>query len=122
MMAPATGGEACKLISVALPDDGTDVRLLTELRSKKGVLRADSLSCLASSVNAEARTKPGKLPQPSMARLVHILVPEDDAPDLFEFVCQIAVTDDVNGGVVWQSAAPFCSDFVLPEGVPDEEN
>ena len=44
-----------------------------------------------------------------------------DAPDLFEFVCQIAVTDDVNGGVVWQSAAPFCSDFVLPEGVPDEE-
>jgi len=115
-------GKVCKLISVALPDNGTDVRLLTALRAEKDVLRADSIGCLGSSVKAEAPTKPGKLPQPSMSRFVQILVPERDAEDLFEFVCQVAVTDDPDGGFVWQSAVPFCSDCTLPEGVPDEDS
>lgn len=118
----AVNGERCKLISVALPDDGTDVRLLTALRAENAVLRADSIACLSSSLNGEARTKPGKLPQPEMARLVQILVPERDAAELFEFVCRTAITEDADGGIAWQSSAPFCSDYALPEGVPDEDN
>ena len=119
---PAVQGEACKLISVALPDDGSDLRLLKALRTEKGVLRANSVACLGSSVNAETRTKPGKLPQPIMARLVEILVPESHADDVFEFVCRLAITGDRNGGVVWQSVAPFGSDYAMPEGIPDEES
>ena len=120
--APAVPCEACKLISAALPDDGSDLRLLRALRAEKGVLRANSISCLGSSVTLEARTKPGKLPQPIMARLVEILVPESHADDIFEFVCRIAITGDWGGGVVWQSVAPFCTDYAMPEGVPDEES
>ena len=120
--APAIPGEACKLISVAVPDDGTDLRLLRALRAEKGVVRANSISCLGSSVTLETRTKPGKLPQPIMARFVEILVPESDADDVFEFVCRLAITGELGGGVVWQSVAPFCSDYVLPEGVPDEKS
>ena len=120
--APAAPGEACKRISVALPDDGSDLRLLRALRAEKGVLRANSISCLGSSVTMETRTKPGKLPQPIMARLVEILVPESHADDVFEFVCRLAITGEPGGGIVWQSVAPFCTDYALPEGVPDEKN
>jgi hypothetical protein len=116
----AVPGEPCKLICAAVLDDGTDLQILEALRAEKNVLRANSISCLSSSVAAESRTKPGKLPQPVMGRLVEILVPEADAEDIFAFVCRLAVSTDEDGGVVWQSAAPFCTPYELPAGVPDE--
>ncbi len=122
MSAPsmAIAGEACKLICAAVKDDGTDLEVLRALRSEKGVLRANSISCLSSSASSEARTKPGKLPQPTMGRLIEILVPDDQAEDVFDFVCGLVVTGELDGGVVWQSPAPFCTGYALPEGVPEE--
>ena len=119
-MVPEMCVEPCKLICVAVLDDGTDLRILKALREEKGILRANSVSCLSSSVAAESLTRPGKLPQPVMGRLVEILVPEAEADDVFEFVCRLAIKGDEDGGVVWQSAAPFCTPYELPEGVPDE--
>ena len=113
-------GEPCKLICAAVLDDGTDLQILRALREEKGILRANSISCLSSSVATESRSKPGKLPQPVMGRLVEILVPEAQADEVFEFVCGLAVSTDEDGGVVWQSAAPSCTPYELPEGVPDE--
>lgn len=112
--------EPCKLICAAVLDDGTDLQILKALREEKGVLRANSISCLSSSVAAESRTRPGKLPQPVMGRLVEILVPEADADDVYEFVCRLAIKENQDAGAVWQTAAPFCTPYELPEGVPDE--
>ena len=117
---PEVPGEACKLICVAVLDDGTDLSILKALREEKGVLRANSISCLSSSVASEARTRPGKLPQPVMGRLVEILVPEADADDVFDFVCRLAVSGKPDSGIVWQTAAPFCTPYALPEGIPEE--
>jgi hypothetical protein len=119
-LTPDVVGEPCKLICAAVLDDGTDLRILEALREEKGVLRANSVSCLSSSVAAESRTKPGKLPQPVMGRLVEILVPEADADEVFEFVCRVAVKGGEDGGAVWQTAAPFCTPYELPEGLPEE--
>jgi hypothetical protein len=47
-------GEACKLITAILPDDGSDLKMLKELRREKGVIRADSMSCYASSSRLRA--------------------------------------------------------------------
>ena len=60
-MAPDIVGEPCKLICAAVMDDGTDLEILKALREEKGVLRANSISCLSSSVAAESRTKVGLL-------------------------------------------------------------
>jgi hypothetical protein len=92
------------------------------LRAEKGVIRANSTPCYGNSILAEAKTRPGKLPEAVLVRNVAILVPETEANDVFEFVCQKANLDRPNGGVVFQSPAPLCTSYALPEGVPDEMN
>lgn len=119
-IAPPVPGEACKMITVVLADDGTDLALMRALRTEKGVIRANSTSCFGSSILAEAKTRPGKLPEPMIVRRVEILVAEADVDEIFEFACQHADMGHPDGGVVFQSAAPFCTPYVLPEGVPDE--
>jgi hypothetical protein len=112
--------EACKLITCVIPDNGTDMALLRALRAEKGVIRANSSNCYGSSILAEAKTRPGKLPEPTLVRLVQILVSETEADEVFEFVCENADIDHLGGGVVFQSPAPFGTAYTLPEGVPDE--
>ena len=118
--APGIPGEPCKLITAVVPDDGADLALMKALRKKKGVIRSSSTSCLALPVLTETKVRPGKLPEPQLARVIQVLVPESDAQALFEFVCQHAGIDGQNRGIVMQAPAPFCSTYVLPEGVPDE--
>lgn len=118
--APGVPGEPCKLITAVVPDDGADLALMRALRKMKGVVRANSTSCLVLPVLTETKLRPGKLPEPQLARVIEVLVPETDAQDLFEFVCQHAGIDGENRGIVMQAPAPFCSAYLLPEGVPDE--
>ena len=108
------------MITAAVADDGTAREILTRLRNEKGILRAYSSGCMASSVTMEAKTKPGKLPEPMMARIVEVLVPEDRASEVFDFLCEIARVDEGGRGAVWQGGSTFCTPFELPPGVPDE--
>jgi hypothetical protein len=118
--APGVPGEPCKLITAVVPDDDTDLALMRALRKMKGVIRANSSSRLALPVLTETKVRPGKLPEPQLARVIEVLVPEADAEAVFEFVCQHAGIEGEQGGIVMQAPAPFCSTYVLPEGVPDE--
>lgn len=83
-------------------------------------IRANCISCLALPVLTETKVRRGKLPEPLLARVIEVLVPEADAQAMFEFVCQHAGIDREQGGIVMQAPAPFCSTYVLPAGVPDE--
>lgn len=120
MSIPKVPGEACKLISIVMADDGGDLQILKALRDHKNIIRADSTSCYSSSALAEKKTKPGKLPEPVLARLVEILVSEADADEIFRFVCDQTNPDHPEGAVVYQTDAPFCTPYELPEGVPEE--
>jgi hypothetical protein len=115
-------GESCKLITCVMvdSDNRADLDLLKALRAEQGVIRASTSPCLSSSLLAEAKAKPGKLPEPAMARYVEILVGAAEADSVFEFVCQNVHIDHLGGGAVMQMPAPFGTLYSLPEGVPDE--
>ncbi len=90
---PPVPGESCKLITCVMPDNGTDLELLKALRAEKNVICANSSHCYGSSILAEAKTKPGKLPEPILARLIEIVVAEQEADGVFDFVCENAGID-----------------------------
>ncbi len=115
-------GEACKLIVCIIMDSDKrqDLALLKRLRSEKNVIRATTAPCLSSSILVEAKTRPGKLPEPVLARHLQILVSEAEADDVFDFVCENAGIDKYGGGGALVMPAPFGTMYRLPEGVPDE--
>lgn len=118
--APRVPGGPAKLISCILPDDGTERRLLAWLLDEAGVTRADSLYCRGVSVLREARTRRGKLPEPSLVRLVTIVAEAGEADALFERIYDQADMHRPGGGAMIMTALPFATPFELPEGLPRE--
>jgi len=114
--------EACKLIICVLPDDGTDKKLLRALLDEKQITRANSVSCLGLAVLADARTKFGELPQPTLVRKIDVVVPEDKADELYDYIYEKANIGRPRGGVIWQAALTLTSPFALPQDVPVEES
>ena len=120
-MTPPAAARPYKRITAVLPDDGTDLALMKALRHEKGIVSSRSMPCRGLSILAQAATKPGKLPEPTHACAVEVLVPEAQADDVFEFVCDSARIDRLHGGIVLLSPVEFCTPFELPEGVPEED-
>lgn len=117
--APRVPGQPAKLISCILPDDGTERRLLAWLR-EQGITRAESLSCRGHSVLREAAARRGKLPEPSLVRLVRILVDADAADRLFDRIYEQADIHRPGGGALFMTPLLFATPFMLPEGVTEE--
>jgi nitrogen regulatory protein PII len=111
--------KAAKLISCILPDDGTERRLLVWLR-EEGITRADSVYCRGHSVLREAVTRRGKLPEPSLVRLVRIVVDAEAADSLFDRIYEQADIHRPGGGALFMTPLLFATPFPLPEGVADE--
>ncbi len=117
--APVPGAGA-KLISCILPDDGTDRRLLAWLRDQRGITRADSLYCRGHSVLREASAHGGKLPEPTLARLVTVVVDPEAADALFDEICAQAKINRPGGGVLFVTHLVFATPYSLPGDVPNE--
>jgi hypothetical protein len=113
-------GGAARLISCILPDDGTEKRLLRALRNEMGVTRANSVYCRAISMLGEATGRRGKLPEPSLVRLVSVVVAAEEADALFALIYERAAIHRQGGGILLMTPLTFATPFVLPEGVADE--
>jgi hypothetical protein len=113
-------GGAAKLISCILPDDGTERRLLTWLRDEKGITRANSVYCRGHSVLREAVTRRGRLPEPSLVRLVTVVAEAGEADALFDQIYTQADMHRPGGGELFMTPLTFAIPFALPEGVANE--
>ena len=113
-------GSAAKLIRCLVPDDGTDKRLLRKLRDHHGITRAHSSACRAVSILRAATTRRGKLPEAQLARIVTVIVDEDQADTVFDLVYEHAEVNRPGGGMVLMASITLATPFLMPEGVPDE--
>ncbi|MEN8167062.1 MAG: hypothetical protein ABFR65_06235 [Pseudomonadota bacterium] len=114
--------EACKLITCVLPDDGTEKKLIRVLRDEKQITRANSTGCLGLAVLADARAKPGELPEPTLLRKVDVVVSEAEADELYDYIYQKARIGRPQGGAIWLGALTLASPFALPGDVPVEKS
>jgi len=116
----AIPGGAARLISCVLPDDGTERLLLHWLRDEAGITRADSVYCRGHSIVREAVGRRGRLPEPSLVRLVRIVLDAEAADALFEQIYEQAQIHRPGGGAMLMTTLTFATPFPLPTAVPYE--
>lgn len=117
---PTTRLEPAKMIVCMLPDDGTDIKIMHQLRKEKHVTRADSTACRGVHNLQAAKTRLGKLPEPTLYRILTIIVTEAEADDVFDFVHEKAQIGEPGRGVLLQTTISGATRYVMPNDVPEE--
>lgn len=109
------------MIVCTLPDDGTDIKIMHQLRKEKDVTRAESIACRGVHNLQAAKTRLGRLPEPTLYRILAIIVTETEADDVFDFIYDKAQLDQPDRGALVQTTLLGATRYVMPDDVPEEE-
>ena len=109
------------MITCMLPDDGSDIKIMHQLRKEKNITRADSIACRGEQNLQTAKTRLGRLPEPTLYRILTIIVTEAEADDVFDFVYDKAQIGQSGRGSLLLTTLIGATDYVLPENLPEEE-
>ena len=114
--------ESGKAIFCVVPDDGTDKKLLHDLRSELGILRGNSMHCRGIAALGDAKTKRGELPASALVKVIRVVVDAEQADSAFDFIFERADVGRPGRGFMWQTPLLGCTLFSLPGDVPDEND
>ena len=111
-----------KQIYAILPDDDRVTEVVRLLKSEKNILTAHQITCRG--MGAVGRSAPSRRLRgqaPKSLRLLTVVVDEDRADEIFDFVFEKAEVNQPMGGIVFMGALDGATAFVIPEGIKDEE-
>jgi hypothetical protein len=108
-----------KLITCMLPDDGRAQELIIALKVDKGVITANMFHCRGIGV-MDKPGRFGRVPAPRSVQVVTIVVPDQRAEEIFEYVYEQVDIDRPNGGFMYQMPLMSATPFFLPEGIEEE--
>jgi len=118
---PTTRLEPAKMMVCMLPDDGTDIKIMHQLRKEKDVNRVESIACRGIHNLQAVKTRLVKLPEPVLYRMLRIIVTEAEADDVFDFIYDIAQLGQPGRGALVQIPLLGATRYVMPEDVAEEE-
>ncbi len=113
--------EAVKLISCIINSEKTERELLQALYEEQQITRANSINCRGYASLFEARSKPGKLPQPHFSYEIEVVVSQSRADEIFDFIFCKAGLDKPGVGIVFMTSLQGGSHFSLPENISTEK-
>jgi hypothetical protein len=113
---------ASKQIWAILPDDEKLIhQVIHALKDEKKILTAHQIVCRGmGAVGRPGRGfRVGARP-PKSLRLLTVVVAEDQADEIFDFVFEQANVDRPMGGIVFSGPLEGATAFLIPEGVDEE--
>ena len=112
---------SAKIITCILTDEGQDMELLRDLRAEKGIITANTFQCRGFGPRLRKRYRLKRQDAGYSVRVVTIVVQEDQADDLFEYIYYKVNFDHPCPGLIYQGDLLAATPYTLPAGVFDEK-
>ena len=110
-----------KIITCILPDEGQDMALLKALRTEKGVITANTFQCRGFGLQLRRRYKGKRQVAGYSVRVITVVVQEDQADEIFEYIFYRVHFDHPCPGLVYQGELLAATPYTLPAGVLEEQ-
>jgi len=113
--------EPAKIITCMLPDNGIDIKLMRILKQDKAITRVFSVACRGILNLQHVKNRSVKLPEATLSRLLSIIVSEEQADEIFDFIYHTANIAKPNKGIITQETLLGATVYSIPEDVRDEK-